>query len=324
MHTRLLTGLVLSTTLLSQTSFAEENLWVYAKGTDTRPAGSAEVKLSNIQRRGKNTGDYIFNDIHAEIEYGLTDKLTIGAAALIFDHDYSVTDPDMQPMFDTQGGAGGRFNDTQFGGYELGLKYNILSPYIGSSIGLSVGLAYEDRRRYRLDGAEIDQDSVVAKIYLQKDFMDDTLVTVLNIKTEFERRRSPGVLEEEFSLDIAAGISYRIAPKWFVGLEFRHQSDYLNPQEFDEAGNPDYDDKGFNTALKRSNFDLGDFRIGTQHQNGNYFGPTIHYATQNWWVTGGVLWQVFGGGSEFAYVSDNRSWDEHEKVHIGMFYGYEF
>ena len=42
---------------------AEENLWVYTKGTDTRPKGSFEFKLSDTIRVGKHSGDYVFHDI---------------------------------------------------------------------------------------------------------------------------------------------------------------------------------------------------------------------------------------------------------------------
>lgn len=303
-----------ATTLLAgQIVMAEENLWVYAKGTDTRPEGSMEFKLSDTIREGKNSGDYTFHDIRPEVEYGITDSLTIGAELIFFDHNYSVDSEDLQPYYDTQGGEGGRFNKTQYGGYEVALKYNVYSPY-KDFMGLSFGLAYEDRDRYRLDGAKIDQDSFVGTIFLQKDFLDDTLVTVLNIKTEFERRKSPGVLEEEIAFDIAAGISYRVAPKWFVGLEFRHQSDYLNPQEEGE----------FDPELQRSSFDLSDFRIGSQHQKGNYFGPTVHYAEKHWWGTFGILWQVSGGGRAPGESNTNgRNWDEHEHRHIGISLGYE-
>jgi opacity protein-like surface antigen len=320
----LITGLALT----CGNTFAGENLWVYAKGTDTRPAGSYEFKLSDTIRLGKNAGDhYTFHDIHPEVEYGLTDSLTIGAELIIFSHDYDVGSEDEGgpcPMCEAGDGSG-KFNKTQYAGYEVSLKYNVLSPY-KDVIGLSFGLGYEHREKYRLDGGDIDQDSFVGTVFLQKDFLDDTLVTVLNIKTEFERRRAGSVLEDELALDIAAGISYRFAPQWFVGLEFRHQSDYLNPQDYAEAGNTseDFDENGYTIGLQRSSFDLGDFRIGSQHQNGNYFGPTLHFAEQMWWVTGGILWQVSGGGSQYADVRNGRNWDEHEKVHIGLSYGYEF
>ena len=299
--------------LASQQTLAEENLWIYARGTDTRPQGSLEFKLSDIIRIDKHSGDYTFHDIRPEIEYGITNRLTVGAEIMIFDHNYKVDSPDLEPMFETQGGAGSRYNKTQYAGFEIALKYNILSPY-KDWMGLSLGLAYENREHYRLDGADINQDSFVTTVFLQKDFMDDTLITVLNLKTEFERRKSPGVLEEEIALDVAAGISYRIAPKWFVGLEYRHQSDYLNPQE----------DGVFDPELDRSSFDLSDLRVGSQHQKGNYFGPTVHYAEQNWWVTAGALWQFGGGGRAPGEANtDGRNWDEHEKVHLGFSIGYE-
>lgn len=294
---------------------AEENLWLYAKGTDTRPQGSTEVKLSNITRVGKNNGDYRFHDIRPEIEYGITDSLTVGAEIMIFDHKYKVDtgDGSLDPLPD-----GERFNDTQFGGFELGLKYNILSPY-KDFMGFSIGAGYENRRIYRLDGADIKQDSFTTTLFFQKNFLDDTLVFVLNPKIEFERRKNDGgdekVLEEEFSLDISAGVSYRIAPKWFVGLEYRTQSDYLNPQI----------DGEFEDGLQRSNLDLGDIRVGTQHQIAHYFGPTVHYAEQQWWATAGILWQFKGhGNGTGAANTDGRNWDEHERYHAGVSIGYEF
>jgi len=309
----------------AQTASAGENLWVYAKGTDTRPEGSFEFKISDIIRDGKNSGSYRFHDIRPEIEYGITDRLSISVEGMIFDHDYRVNDC-IGPMFETQGGTcdevngeevltdrGEGFNDTQWGGYEIALKYNLYSPY-KDFMGVSLGLGYERRDKYRLDGGDIDQDSFTATLFLQKDYLDDTLIFVLNTKAEFERRKGGGVLEEEIAMDISAGVSYRIAPQWFIGLEFRHQSDYLNPQE----------DGEFDPDLQRSSFDASDFRVGTQHQNGNYFGPTVHFAEKKWWATAGILWQVSGGGSKHAYVNSGRNWDEHEKMHIGLTYGYEF
>lgn len=293
---------------------AEENLWVYASGTDTRPEGSWELKLGTISRIGKADSHYEFHEIAAEVEYGVTNALTVGAELLIFGHNYSTSNPDLQPYFDTQGGAGGSFKGTSVGGYELKMKYNILSPY-KDAFGFSLGLAYDHRFKYRLDGADISQDAIEIYGYFQKNFLDDTLVFAFTPKVEFENRTSPGVVEEEIAFDISLGVSYRVAPKWFVGLEFRHQSDYLNPQE----------DGEYDPDLKRSKFGLNGFQLGTQHQNGNYFGPTVHFAEQNWWVTAGALFQVWGGGhSENAFIRDGKNWDEHETAHLNLTVGYEF
>ena len=140
--------------LISISAQADESLWLYTKGTDTRPKGTFEAKFSDISRIGKNSGDYKFHDMRPELEYGITDRLTVSVEAIIFKHDYSVNDPDLQPMFDTQGGAGERYRKTQFGGYEVSLKYNVLSPY-KDLLGLSFGLGYESRDHYRLDGADM-------------------------------------------------------------------------------------------------------------------------------------------------------------------------
>ncbi len=294
---------------------ADENLWLYAQGTDTRPKDSWELKLSDISRLDKGSGHYTFNEIRPEVEYGITDRLTLGAEILIFDHHYSVDDPDLNPMFESQGGAGGDYDKTQFAGYELSMKYNILSPY-KDFMGLSVGFAYERREVYRLDGADIDQDSFVPIVYLQKNFLDNTLVTSFKGKIEFERRESPGVLEEEIALDLAAGIAYRFIPKWYVGFEVRYQSDFLSP-EID--GEPS--DGG-----QESSFDLTDFTWGSQFQYGTYMGPSLHYAEEKWWVTGSLLLQVAGGGDESRNptISGGKVYDEHERVHLGLTVGFNF
>jgi hypothetical protein len=297
----------------SPVTLADENLWIYAKGTDTLPKGELEFELNDIIREGKNSGDYRFHDIRPEIEYGVSNSITLSFEALIFSHDYAVADPELNPMYETQTDAGGRFNKTQFAGYEISMTHNLLSPY-KDEVGLSYSLGYERREKYRLDGADIDQDSFVTALLLQKDFLDDTLIWVFNLKAEFERRKSPGVLEEEIAFDWATAVSYRVAANWYAGIELRHQSDYLNPQE----------DGEFNPELRRSSFDLTDFRIGSRHQYGMYFGPTLHYGDKEWWFTAGILWQVKGGGSQFAYISHGRNWDEHEERHIGLSFGLEF
>lgn len=293
---------------------AEENLWVYTKATDTRPQGSWELKLSDISRIGKGSGYYAFHDIRPEVEYGITDRLTVGVEAMYFVHDYMVQTDELAPMSDS--GNKNRHYSADFGGYELTLKYNVLSPY-KDAFGLSFGLGYENRTKYRLDGADILQDSYTATVFAQKNYLQDTLTFALNWKTEFEERRAAEVYEEEIAFDVSAGVSYRVKPKHFVGLEFRHQSDYLSPKE-----NGEYAD----STLRPSSFkNFPTVILGTQHQNGNYVGPTYHYAEQNWWITAGVLFQIHGdGAAPGASNTHGRNYDEHEEVHLALIYGYEF
>lgn len=297
---------------------ADEYFWLYARGAETLPKGEVEVIFEAINRRDKDSGSYSFWDFRPEIEYGITDRLTVKAEAAVFKHDYS--NVEWAPLDENPD-----YHKTQFAGYELSLKYNLLSPY-KDGIGLAVGMAYERRTHYRLDGAAIDQDSFAPSVYLQKNFLDNLLVIAWSTKVELERRKSPGVLEEEIAIDSAIGISYRFAPRWYAGVELRYQSDFLNPQQYEEAGNPGFDAQGFELGYQRSSFDLFDWRLGSQYQYGTYFGPSLHYGSRKWWATTSLLYQVKGGGdrSRNPSIIDGRNWDEHERYHFGFVVGFPF
>jgi len=303
-------SVVLGIIALPAVAQADESLWIYAKGAETLPRGRTEVKASVVSRRGKAESDYVFNDIRFEAERGITNRLTGYVELVAYNHDYSTTNPDLQPLFDTQGGAGGRFRKTSVAGVDVGLKYNILSPY-KDPIGLAVSVEYDRRFKYRIDGASIDQDEVDLVLHFQKNFLSNQLVFVFTPKIEWENRRSPGIIEREISLDIAAGVSYRVAPRWNVGAEFRHQSDYLSPY--------DTETQSFDPNLRPSKLP---FKFGSQYQNGNYVGPVVHYASQKWWATAGALFQVAGGG-KFAFNRDGLNVDEHERVNLALSLGFE-
>lgn len=307
-----LSALAVGLLFIPAAAHADERLWIYTKSAETLPEGQTEIVVSDVIRSGKVDSDYTFHDIRLEVEHGITNRLTGYAELIVFDHNYSTTNPDLQPYYDTQGGAGGRFNKTQIGGFEVGAKYNFLSPY-KDPIGLSASLAWDHRDKYRLDGAGINQNSIELQFMFQKNFLDDQLVLAFSPKIEWERRTSPGIKEVEIALDISAGASYRVAPNLYIGAEFRHQSDYLSPFNTDIG---EYEDP----TLDPSHFP---FDLGSQHQNGNYFGPTVHFSQKNWWMTAGALWQVSGGGSPNAFNRNGKNWDEHERVHIGLVVGIE-
>ena len=295
---------------------SEEALWIYAKGSDTRPKGSFEIKASNLLRTGKASANYDFHDLRLEAEYGVSSSLTVSTQIKAFHHDYEVFDEDLMPYVETQGGLGSRFKATEFGGYELGIKYNVLSPY-KDAIGLSFGLGYEKRHRNRFDGSESSQDAISIGAFMQKTYLDDTIVMAFNPKIQHQQHTTPGGLEEELTLDIAAGITYRVNPGWFAGLEFHHQSAYLNP----------YREGRFNPELQTSNVSLSDFKfsVGSQYQRGNYVGPTVHYATQSWWATVGALYQFEGQGIAPGVNNINgRNFSEQERWNLGLILGWEF
>lgn len=302
--------------LCANNAQSEESLWLFAKGSDTRPQGSFEIKASDLLRTGKTSANYDFHDLRLEAEYGLTSSLTISTQVKVFRHDYEVFNEDLKPYIETQGGLGSRFKGTEFGGYELGLKYNVLSPY-KDAFGLSFGLGYEKRERNRFDGSELSQDAISLGAFMQKTYLDDSIIMALSPKIQHQRNSTGGGLQEELTLDVSAGITYRVNPGWFAGLEFRHQSGYLNP----------YQDGRFNTEMKTTNVSLSDFKfnVGSQYQRGNYAGPTVHYATQSWWATLGALYQFEGQGiAPSTNNSNNRNSSEQERWNIGLILGWEF
>lgn len=292
----------------------DENLWLYTKGTKTREQGSFELKTGGIARLGKREGSYTFLDLRPELEYGITDKLTVGASFFVFHHDYD--NVPWAPMVDTQGGPGGSYDNTQIGGWEGFLKYNLFNPF-EDWMGVSLGISYDRRRAYRLDGARITQDAVSPILYLQKSFLDDRLQWAFKGKLEHEHRVSPGVLEEEIAPDLATGLSYGLTDELWIGVEARWQSDFLTPEEDGEIA----------PGANRSSWDWGDYKWGDQFQWGLYVGPTIHWDPEDteWWVTGGALWQVKGWSADGADASSGgKNWDEHEQVHVGILFGYEW
>ncbi len=78
---------------LSTTATADEYQWLCARGADTLPQGAWELNASNINRRHKDPGDYPFHDLRAEVEYGVADRSSVLAEAILFRHEHSGEDP---------------------------------------------------------------------------------------------------------------------------------------------------------------------------------------------------------------------------------------
>lgn len=310
-HKKIINILLSSLAITTLSTTAEESLWLYTRGTDARPKASWELKLSNISRIGKDSGHYRFDDFRPEIEYGLTDRINIGAKVMLFNHRFSVTDTVADQSTPTGTTTARRkFDRFQPSGFELGSKINILSPY-KDLFGLSAAAAYEHRSVSRLDGAEINQDTLYLSAMAQKNFFDDTLVMAMNAKAGFTRVRAGGNEQKEITLDLSAAISYRLAPKWTIGIEALRQSDSLSSSI----------NANFNDGLQSPTSTLSNTSPDGKSQHAIYVGPTIHYAEQAWWFTLGALYQIDSGGDN---VPTNRNWDKHEKWHLGATIGFEF
>ena len=280
---------------------ADEHLFAYARGAETLPQGRWQLYLSQLAKVGKHEGDYLQMETYPEIEYGITSRWQVDVAPIFYYHNFK--NINSEPFTDASNNPR-RVNRVSFGGVDVETKYMLLSPF-KDALGLAVGLEYEYRERYRIDGSAISQHSLVPKIYVQKNFLDDTLIISASAAMEFERRTfdADQTLEKEISFDAALGVAYRVAPRWYVGLEGRIQADFL--------------DAGFNS------FDS--LKLGQNFQYGLYVGPSLHYSAERWWATLSVLPQVFGGPDRGEPSSENGfHFEEHEQVHIRLEVGYNF
>ncbi len=207
-------GLAVALLCLAGASRADEQLWAFARGTETLPRRRGEIYQFVTMRTGKNDGDYYGFDFDTELEYGVTDEIQLGVA--VVNH-----------YFDIEGVKGLRdSNRYRFGGVEGSVKTRFLSPFL-DPIGLS----------FRVDGGYLSRDDVggfrqqewfvAPEIAIQKNFREDTVSWVLDGGFEFAWGKQPAEeYPRELSVEGATGLSYRFAPNWFVGAEARIRSEY--------------------------------------------------------------------------------------------------
>jgi hypothetical protein len=294
--TRLTLCALAGTLALALPARADENLFGYSYGAETLPKGAFELYSWLTWRTSKGKGDYDAIDLKQEIEYGFTDRLqgslylnerffNIEGAAPLEEQE----DGTLAPEYPDRHGFG-------FQGVQASLKYNFLSPY-SDPIGLAVYVEPGYSHVFKISGERQNELSVELKLLLQKNFFDDQLVTVLNISPELEYRKfrgASGEWESELALEVTGGAVYRIAPKWYVGLEARYHSEY-----------PDWP-----TTTNREHW-------------ATFLGPVVHYGAERWWFTLTALPQVYGSPQD-PERSSHLHLAEHEKFELRLKVGYNF
>jgi hypothetical protein len=233
---------------------ADEQLFGNTRGAETLPKGKAEVYQFITLRTGKDAGTYRGWDFDTEVEYGITDKFQASLAV-------------NQHAFHIRGNSELADDDSyHFGGVEASIKYNLLSPFnkpVGVSLRLEGGYLITDD----VGGLRQKEIYVEPSIIFQKNFFDDTLITALNLGVQLAWGKKPA---EEYSYEIAlegaAGVSYRFAPNWFIGVEARVRSEYPN------------------------------FDFGFHEHTVVFVGPALHYGGKKWWSTLSYGYQVWGTG----------------------------
>lgn len=289
---RLLFGAAFALAVLAPTAAqADENYFGYSYGAETLPKGATEAYLWATDRRGKAEGHYDAQDYKLELEHGLTNRLQVSGYANFASHHIRGLEPEFKSVD----------RDLGFQGLQASVKYNVLSPY-KDGIGLAFYVEPGWKRIHKVKGERVTEFELELKAIVQKNFLDDKLIwaTNLTFEPEWEKEKTFDPLtstsetewEKELAIELTTGLSYRVAPNWFVGAEGRYHSEY-----------PDW-----TRGLHREHYAI-------------FAGPTIHYGGKKWWFTATYLPQITG-----APRDSGRSihLDEHEKREVRLKIGYNF
>src|SRR5262249_897453 len=150
--------------------------------SEVLPKGSLELYSWTTWRTGKNDGSYNGFDLQQEIEYGFTDRLQ--GSLYLTENFFDVNRVSLGEEEEEEGGPA-FLNESGFGfsGWKGELKYNIWSPF-EKPVGIAVYVEPFYSRISHVTGERETAFGVETKLILQKNFLDDQLVTVLNITPE--------------------------------------------------------------------------------------------------------------------------------------------
>jgi hypothetical protein len=310
-RTAVVSGCLLAVPLCASVPFddarADEPLFGYVKTTDLLPQGKWEIEQWITNRYRQSQGSYTDVEMRTELEYGITNDLK-GSVYL----NYSYVNARAN---DVNGGTSGLnipenhdptqpYRATRYDGVSGELVYRVLSPYKDP-----IGLAFYFEPSIGPRSSEIE-----LRVIAQKNFLDDRLVFAANLWTEYEWEKKEGNPflapdDPEFSprtekatqLEFDLGVSYRFAPRWSAGLEFRNHNEF--------AGH----------TWNHSN----------QEHTAYFFGPNVHYASEKWWATLTCLWQThakaFSEDNRLNTVNGKVYGDEHTRIDgLRLLIGYLF
>ena len=263
---------------------ADEQLFGWVLGSETLPKDRTEAYQYITLRTGKAEGTYQAFDFETEIEHGFTDKFQ-GSLSLEQHHLYNKgVNGDRDSLDDTNG--------YRFGGIGIAGKYNLLSPF-KDPMGLAIMLQSEYKLHDEVDGLKQHEITVFPQVMLQKNFFDDTLIVDANAGMELAWGKKPA---EQYAYELSwtggLGVSYRIAPHWYIGLESQIRSEFPR-------------------------FDLSD-----HEHTVIYAGPAIHYGAERWWATFSYGYQIYGSG--IGEPADGKTYAEEQDNQFRLKFGVNF
>ena len=283
---------------ISTSAQADESLFGTLKGAETLPEGAVELVQHFTNRFDKGQGTYNALDSKTELEYGITNRLT-GAVYVL---GQSIHTEGLQIN-------GYIPKDEKYGmrpsGVEASLKYNFLSPAkddFGLAGYFSTAYSWLDPH----SGQNKKKLTFETLLLAQKYFLDGELIWVGNLGLEATMAKRGAIAdlpedvewstkhEMEIGFMGGTGLSYRVAPNWFVGGEVNYETE-------------------FETEVGQERWSV-------------FAGPSIHYGSKNWWATFSWMPQIKGGGfEEYAGQTDsNLHLIEKTKQEVRLKFGFNF
>lgn len=276
-------------------AMADENLFGNVKGAETLPEGAWEAYQIVTQRSDKGVGRYSAYDSVTEIEYGVSNKFTLGGGIKMLSVDTKGLLVDGYIPGDYK-------RDLSLAGFEASAKYNFLSPAL-DDFGLSGYWEFDYMSIDPHSGRDKDTLSLESSLIAQKYLLEGELILVGNLTMEgtyakrgeisdlpadFEWPTDP---EMELEFKLGSGVSYRFAPNWFVGAEIQYETE-------------------FETEVGQERWSV-------------FAGPNLHYASAKWWATLSYFPQLEGGG-EMIIEGDDLHLIEKTKAETRLKVGYNF
>lgn len=282
-------GIVLSAAHAGEGTFG----WIYT--LDLQPKGSWEFEQRLQLNQGQAGGHYSLWQSRTELEYGVSENLQLaGYLNTSYTNAYrNYPATDEFPNGETGGWGVARAGDAKYHkwrveGGSVEAIYRLSNPVV-DPVGVGV---YGELTLGNV------KDELETRLMLQANFLDDKLVVAGNLVAAVEKIKFvEGETGQETMFDILFGATYRFANNWTAGLEARYHNDF-NGYHFD-----------------------------THTQRAWFYGPNVHYAQKDWWVTAAWRYQPKNGkcwAPNDGECSGGRVWDSHTRNEFIVKFGMPF
>jgi hypothetical protein len=240
-------------TLSGGAARADESPFASIYTTELLPQGGKEIEQWATWATSKPDEDFDEIEGRTEVEYGISNNFQLALYA-----NYSWT----KIVPKGPGAPDSAEDTTRFNGFSAEALYQVLNPFtdpFGLALYLEPAIGPGER-------------VLEAKLLLQKNFLDDTLIVAANVNLEYVWAHdvAADIWEHETALEFYLGASFRVSPGFFVGAELLNENSYSGHLVFD-AAHP--------------------------QENAFYFGPAVHYAAPGWWATLAVYEQLPWAGN---------------------------